>query len=764
MSNRKLLILYLSLSLIGLAACAGAPTEARPPARGPAHAAGRAAAPSYDRLPLYFVENRGQTDPQVGFYVPGKDNVLYFASDGLTLAFTAPHNAGAAAPALWAATADLAAPGRGQLDQPVPAAQRWAVKLAFVGANSAAQPVGEAPTPAVFSYFQGQPDQWRAGVPTFAQLRYQNLWPGIDLVYSGLSDQLKYEFVVQPGADPAQIQLAYRGVSGVRLTADGQLEVTTPLNTLHDAVPLAYQVKGGQRVPVQMSYALNNPAASGPAAAYGYGFHLGAYDHALPVILDPTVVLYAGYIGGAALDFGRTIAVDANGNAYITGYTESPGTFPAMVGPDLTYNGDQDAFVAKVNADGTALVYAGYIGGSSPDQGSGIAVDSNGNAYITGNTASSNFPRTVGPDLTYNGGVDAFVAKVNAAGTALLYSGYIGGSAQDLGSSIAVDGNGNAYVTGNTLSSQASFPKTVGPSLVYGGGSNFGDAFVAKVNAAGTALTYAGYIGGAGDDSGNAIAIDSNGNAFVAGFTNSTEATFPKSVGPDLTFNGGGGDAFAAEVKADGTSLLYAGYVGGSGTDSAKSIALDQNGNAYITGETDSTQATFPVLGGPDLTYNGGAHDAFVAEIQTGGSNLVYAGYIGGSGDDFATGIAVDQGGNAYIAGETNSTQATFPVLGGPDLTYNGGANDAYVAKVNAGGASLAFASYIGGADNDQGGGIALDGSGGVYLTGQTFSDQNTFPVTRGPSVTYSGFGDAFAVKVVSFVASHWLYLPLIRR
>jgi hypothetical protein len=335
-----------------------------------------------------------------------------------------------------------------------------------------------------------------------------------------------------------------------------------------------------------------------------------------------------------------------------------------------------DAFVAKVNAAGTALDYAGYIGGTGNDSGRGIAVDSAGNAYVVGQTTSSqtSFPVAVGPDLTFNGGTDAFVAKVNSAGTALDYAGYIGGVNNDFGLGIAVDGSGNAYVVGQTQSSETSFPVTIGPDLNYNGGF---DAFVAKVNAAGTALDYAGYIGGEANDLGFGIAVDASGNAYVTGSTASS--TFPATVGPYLTPNGLD-DAFVAKVKSDGTGLEYAGYIGGSGNDQGRGIAVDSLGNAYVTGTTRSDETTFPVIGGPGLTYNG-SDDAFVAKVNASGTALDYAGYIGGAGSDIGFGIAVDGFGNAYVTGSTDSGEATFPTTVGPDLTFNGG-TDAFVAKV----------------------------------------------------------------------------------
>jgi hypothetical protein len=408
-----------------------------------------------------------------------------------------------------------------------------------------------------------------------------------------------------------------------------------------------------------------------------------------------TALVYAGYIGGSGEEEGTGIAVDSAGNAYVTGFTTSTeASFPVTVGPDLTFNGGtHDAFVAKVNPAGTALVYCGYIGGGGEDAGYGIAVDSAGSAYVTGQTDSTeaSFPVVGGPYLNYNGNTDAFVAKVNPAGTALVYAGYIGGSGFDLGFGIAVDSAGNAYVTGYTSSDEGSFPITVGPDLESNGNA---DAFVAKVDPTGTALVYCGYIGGAGPDYGFGIAVDSAGNAFVTGSTDSDEGSFPVTVGPDLTFNGVA-DAFVAKVNPAGTALVYAGYIGGNSRDEGRGIAVDSAGNAYVTGATLSTEASFPVTVGPGLVHKG-LYDAFVAKVNPAGTALVYAGYIGGSRVDVGYGIAVDSAGNAYVTGWTDSTEATFPVTVGPDLTFNGGI-DAFVAKITEAFAATIQGSVAGG-------------------------------------------------------------------
>ncbi|HEX9287318.1 MAG TPA: SBBP repeat-containing protein, partial [Thermoanaerobaculia bacterium] len=501
----------------------------------------------------------------------------------------------------------------------------------------------------------------------------------------------------------------------------------------------------GRPVGIDVAYRLQSGAAGQPPA---YGFELGSYDRNLPLILDPAILVYAGYIGGGStgIDQGSGIAVDTSGAAYVTGRADSSESagFPVNAGPDTSFNGGSDAFVAKVAADGTSLVYAGYIGGVSFDFGFGIAVDGAGNAYVTGQTQSTEatFPVTVGPDVTFNGFVDAFVAKVNPSGTALVYAGYIGGTGNDLARGIAVDGEGNAYVVGQTTSSQAmNFPVAFGPDLSFNGAT---DAFVAKVNAAGTALDYAGYIGGANNDFGLGIAVDAFGNAYVAGQTQSSETSFPVAIGPDLTYNGGGFDAFVAKVNAAGTALDYAGYIGGEANDLGYAVAVDASGHAYVTGSTAST--AFPATGGPYLTPNG-LDDAFVAKVKSDGTGLEYAGFIGGSGNDSGRGIAVDGLGNAYVTGTTTSDQTTFPVIGGPGVTYNG-SEDAFVAKVDASGGALDYAGYIGGTGSDLGLGIAVDGFGNAFVTGSTNSSEATFPATVGPDTTFNGGTDAFVAKV----------------
>ncbi len=728
--RKTALVLVGSLSVFLLiAASTGTPqageTLSSSPAAPPAPTGVRA---GYGRIPLQFIPNEGQVSGHAAFYVRGGDRTIYFAAEGLTFALVGPRETGSET------------------------AGRWVVKLDFVDANPEAVPASLETSGATVSFFKGRPGDWKTGLRTSSRIVYRELWPGIDLLYYGTAERMKYEFIVHPGGDPSRIKLAYRGAESVRLKADGRLEISTPAGGLQDDVPVAWQEVGDGRADVAVAYTLEAGEGGPENRAHVYGFQVGEYDESLPLVLDPAILVYCGYLGGSSVDTGRGVAVDLSGNAYITGYTTSAEPeFPAIAGPDLTFNGSYDAFVAKVNADGTDLVYCGYIGGSAGDYGYAVAVDDQGHAYVTGMTYSSadTFPVIAGPDLTHNGSRDAFVAKVSTDGTDLAYCGYIGGAGGESGRGIAVDVSGHAYVTGRTSSWESSFPVAVGPGLAYKGGEH--DAFAAKVKADGTGLVYCGYIGGEKADQGDAIAVDPSGHAYVTGTTYSTQTTFPTLGGPDIIHNGGA-DAFVAKLNPSGAGFVYSGFIGGANNDEGLGIAADDFGCAYVTGTTFSTETAFPVLVGPDLTHNGGA-DAFVIKLNQTATTIVYSGFIGGSGDDTGKGIAVDGLGHAYVTGDTFSTEATFPVAVGPGLVH-GGDRDAFAAKVNVVGTGLVYCGYIGGVDLDLGTGIAVDGSGNAYVVGYTRSTETTFPAVAGPGLikpALPGFNDGFAAKISAY-------------
>src|SRR5919108_3072525 len=702
-------------------------------------------------LPLYFIENRGQVNARVAYYLHGANKILYFTSEGVTIALNGPLSKQSAQ-----ATVALVDSSSDPIDERSIA--RLVIKLDFVGADPAAIPVGEQLSTTRFSYFKGQREDWRTGLKTYHRLRYADLWPGIDLVYSGSVDRLKYMFIVKPGADPKQIRLRYRGAESLALDKAGRLLVRTVLEDFHDDKPKAYQELSGTTVDVVADYTLGT--------GHSYGFKVGPYDSSKALVIDPAILVYSGFLGGSGDDRANGIAVDSDGNSYLVGETNSTQlAFPTDVGPDVSQNGGLDAFVAKVDPTGSQLLYAGFIGGSADDRGRAIAVDSLGNAYITGETNSTQttFPVTGGPDLTHNGLSDAFVAKINPAGTSLVYAGYIGGFGNDRGMGIALGNSNRAYLTGEADSIGRSFPDGDG----FGALATFDDiqnglldAFVVRVAANGGSLEYAGFIGGIGTDRGTSIAVDGSNRAYVTGETDSTGTSFPdgNGFGALTTFDNtqnGALDAFVARVAANGQALEYAGYLGGISNDRGNGIVVDGSGNVYVTGETSSSEISFPDgnglggIPGPGQAQRGGI-DAFVAKINSAGSALIYAGFIGGSSDDRGNGIALLPGCasncEVFITGETNSTQTTFPVSVGPDLSHNGGV-DAFLAKVNSNG-SLGFAGYVGGAGEDRGNGIALDIFGGVYLAGETNSNQSTFPV-KGELDRTANFGfDAFVAKI----------------
>jgi hypothetical protein len=431
-------------------------------------------------------------------------------------------------------------------------------------------------------------------------------------------------------------------------------------------------------------------------------------------------LIYSTYLGGSNYDEGNGIVVDGLGNAYIIGITLSM-DFPATVGAfDTSYNGDQnygDVFVSKLNASGTALDYSTYLGGDGFDQGNDIAVDSSGNAYITGETAGG-FPTTPGAfDTLFNGGYyDVFVSKLNSNGTGLVYSTYLGGEYSENSYNISVDTSGNAYITGYSTSTD--FPTTVGAFDTSFNG--YTDVFVTKLNASGTALVYSTYLGGENNDYGQGIAIDGSGNAYITGYTRPGFPTTPSAF--DTSFNGTA-DVFVTKLNPSGSTLVYSTFLGGEAGEEGRAITVDESGNAYITGGTDSPD--FPTTPGTfDTSFNGYYRNVFVSKLNASGTAVLYSTFLGyGEGN----GIAVDGLGNAYITGYTNSSN--FPTTPDAfDTLYNGGSYDVFVSKLNTSGTTLCYSTYLGGVADDYGNDIAIDNLGNTYITGRTRS--NNFPTT----------------------------------
>ena len=677
---------------------------------------------AYAKLPAAFVENRGQLDPRVRYYAQGPRYAFYLTRDAIVLSF---------------------------VDDP--GSRGVALALRFPGSNPGRTLQAEERVPGEANYFRGSdPGAWRTSIPRFAQAAYRELWSGVDLRLREQPGTLKYEFRVRAGAHPEEIRMAYDGASRLSTDASGALLIETGIGTLRDAAPVSYQIVDGARVPVASRYRMIGATEYGFTIGAGYrpdldlvidpavqySTLLGGSSHELAAGIKVdgngnaylvgttqspdfpttagafkrtgaasnfgdvfvsklnaagTALVYSTFIGGNDFDFGRAIAIDASGNAYITGQTKSP-SFPTTAGAfDRTFNVDTcprcgidqyDAFVAKLNASGSALVYSTFLGGFDIDDGLAIAVDGAGSAYVTGETGSLNFPTTAAAfDRTKNGAFDAFVTKVNAAGSALAYSTYLGATQVEFGSRIAVDAGGNAYVAGAT--SSADFPATAGALDTSFNGAF--DVFVTKLNAAGSALVYSTFLGGQGFDSDGGLALDAAGNAYLSGSAGSTD--FPTTPGAFDTLSDGA-DAFVAKLNAAGSALVYSTALGGTSAEAANAIVLDASGNAWVTGGTDSSD--FPVTAdAADFSFNGVA-DAFVSELSANGAALLYSTYLGGTnaeaGDDIARGAT-----GVYVAGHTYSID--FPTTAGAfDIVFNGNTEifwgDGFVTKYAFEGAS----------------------------------------------------------------------------
>ncbi len=629
------------------------------------------------------------------------------------------------------------------------------VQLAFVGANAQPHIVGVDALPGTDNYLLGrQRAQWHTRVPTYAQIAYQGVYPGIDLVYHGRQGHLEYDWRLAPRAAVDRIRLAVRGATGLHLDSRGALVIGTRGGVVRQDAPLAYQEVAGARRPVAARYVL--------LGLRRVGLALGAYDHGQPLVIDP-VLSYASYLGGSDVDQATGIAVDGSGNIYVAGNALST-NFPTTTGAySTTFAGGTstgDAFVSKLSADGSTLLYSTYLGGSGDEDVSHIAVDGAGEAEIVGYTNSTNYPTVNAAQGAYGGGVyNAFASKLSADGSALVYSTYLGGKGDDEAYGLAMDSAGDAYVAG--LTSSTNFPLK---NALQGAFTGVYDAFVTELDPNG-ALLYSTYLGGSGDDDAYGIAIDGAGDAYVTGVTTSTN--FPVSATAyQRQYKGGcsGGtcsyNAFVAKIITGGTGLLYSTYLGGSGGylsggDEAEAIAVDGAGNAWITGQTDSTN--FPTTGNAvQKTNNGNPDVAFVAELNADGSALPYATYLGGSGDNGSYGIALDSANNVYIAGETSSTD--FPTVHATQAAYGGGAYNAFVSELTAAGGALAFSTYLGGSGDDAAFGIAVAPDDSVEVAGLTSS--TNFPTVNPLQAANAGNYDAFVASYgapASTCPSPWL-------
>ncbi|MGE0130294.1 MAG: SBBP repeat-containing protein [Blastocatellales bacterium] len=749
----------------------------------------------YGRLPMNFELNQGQAHESVRFLSRGHGYHVFLTD-------------GEAALVLQNVKSDEAKnSGASNFSEgnPQPASLPWSgdsqpsvLRIKPVGARAAKQVSGLNLLPTKSNYLIGNDSsKWHTDIPNYARVEYSEVYPGINMAFYGTQQALEYDFIVAPGADPDSITLSIEGADKIELDDNGDLVLSVAGEKVYHRSPLTYQddrSAAGARRQVNSRYVLKG--------GNQIGFAVESYDASRPLVIDPVVdfstffggigsdegfaiavdgsgnayitgttysnnfntfaplqtinrggkfdafvtkinaagngIIYSTYLGGGAEDAGRGIAVDSSGNAYVAGITNS-NDFNIRNAFQPTITGlTEDAFIAKISNDGANLLFSSYLGGSNIDQAFAIALDSAGDAYITGSTASADF-KTVNPiQPNYRGGFDAFVSKVKGDGSQLIYSTWLGGALFDEAYGIAVDALGNAYVAGTTSSTDFN---TINAMQTNNAGN--ADAFVTKINAQGSALTYSTYVGGSKLDVAYDIAVDVNRNAYITGHTFSDDYPTHNAL---QDVNRGNADAFVTRISSSGGAFVYSTYLGGTQGDFGRGIAVDSNLNACITGRTASTN--FPTSNALQLS-NRGNLDAFVAKLNLTGSQLVYATYLGGAEDDLGFGIAVDVDGNAYVTGDTRSTDFNTK---NPLQSSNRGGVDAFVSKLNTTGSALTYSTYLGGSGEDLGLGIALDISGNAYITGYTSSNDYA---TQSPIQAVSKGGlEVFVTKIFADASS----------
>jgi hypothetical protein len=716
---------------------------------------------NFDLLPLKFEPNQGQSSSDAKFLAQGRGFSALFKENEADFLF-AGHTA-----------------------------MSGLLRVSLLNASRNATVLGEKRLPGTVNYFIGNDrEKWHTKLPTFECLRYTSVYPGTDLIYYGNKGSLEFDYQLSPGVVPSQIRMRFEGARSLRIDGKGDLIVKANDGHISFQKPVIYQpAKGGRKNLVAGKFRILKKDT--------VGFAVARYDRTRPLVIDP-ILNYSTYIGGYA--DATSIAVDQNGEAYIAGWTFL--NFPTT--PDSYQPGSLQCsvyypcpFVAKFNNTGTALLYFTILTGSGVNTANGIALDANGDAFVVGSTSSTDFPITAGAFQTtfpiIAGTMPAgdnhvqttgFVTELNSTGSSLLYSTYLGGSTLTSINQIAIDTSGNAYLTGNTFDTD--FPTTSGAyrtTAVTKAIAGASSAFIAKLNPAGTALVYSTYMDGSGDDAGYAIAVDSAGEAFVGGNTDSID--FPVTPGAFQTSLGAPGiwAGFVTKLNVSGSAPVYSTYLGGNAGDSLTAIAVDSNGNAYATGGTASPN--FPITVGAFQSnigmsyFNYPQENAFVSELNSTGTALVYSTFLGGgislgaSADcgDGANGIAVDGQGMVYVTGI--ACTGDFPTTAGAFEPQNldgeiDGECTAFLTKMNpAPNTPLVYSTFLGGTGNGDAGdyywgdvanGIAIDPLSNVYLAGYTLSID--FPTTAG--VVETAFtGATEKAFVTEFNGSEMTALPI---
>ncbi len=715
---------------------------------------------AYGKLPLSFEANKGQTDPRVDFLARGSGYTVFLRGDGATLlldtrsAKLGPASAKSAIPPVVTKSIEY---------------REAALKLALAGSNQRAEAEALDLQPGASNYLIGNdPSQWRRNVPHFAQVKYRGVYPGVDLIYYGNQGQLESDYVVAPGASPSHIAMRIEGASKIKLNSQGDLVVATKAGSLLLHKPRAYQRTAGPQQEIAAHFVQHGSQL--------VGIEVASYDAKQPLVIDP-ILSYSTYLGGTSNQFLTGIAADSTGSAYVTGSTTSS-DFPTVAGSFQTTlsNTTGNAFITKLKPDGTGLVYSTYLGGTGTkgDASRAIAVDTAGDAYIVGFSSSTDFPITAGTAYqSVNKGGGGFFTKLDPTGSTLMYSTYLSGSASDSLNAVALDTNGNAYITGATTSTD--FPIVLATAVQTTNNTTatqVGTAFLSRINptlGGIPSLVYSTFLGGSKQDSGLGVAVDSAFNAYITGYTSSTD--FPQPATPNgfqTTLKNPSGNAFVAQIDTTQPALLvYSTYLGGSANgqgsspgDVGSAIAVPAAGGlAYITGYTYATD--FPTVTPLSTTSNTPFQKAIIAQVNTtksGAASLTYSTYFGGTvlalgstqhGADLGFGIAVDSLKNIYVAGTTSS--ADFPVTPGAPQPSKIGIQNAFFSELNPAGSTVLFSTYLGGS-NDAADAIALDAASpaNAYIAGVT---SGNFPTTavafqNTDGVTGNNNNDGFVAKI----------------
>jgi hypothetical protein len=636
------------------------------------------------RVPIRFEPNLGQSEPDVRFLARAAGYSVAFLGDGSALYFFEA--------------------GGGE--------QEYTLRVEFLGRNDEIALAADDLLPSVTNSYTGQdPSAWVAGIPNYGRLRARALYPGIDLIWRARHGDLEQVYQVAPGADPDQIRVHFPDTAWVKLDGRGGIRLGVSNGHLRIHPPYAYQVSGGHREKVEISYCLEGNVVC---------FRTGQYDRSRRLVIDP-VLNVATYVGGAGYDRAYAVAVDASGSMYVAGETASVkfGTVTTVGQPVRT---NREMFVSKLSANGTSLTYTTILGSSGNDSARAVALGPSGTVYAAGVSSGTNFPATASAyQKTSGGSDDAVVAKLDSAGK-LSWATYIGDVSADVATGLAADAAGDLYVAGSTASLQ--FPTTAAaPQRQHGGG--FNDAFLLKLSASGSTLAYSTLLGGSGNDVARGVAITAGGQACVAGVSQSANLAVKSAY--QSTYKGNG-DAMVACMNAAGDSWTYVTYLGGTGVDEANAIALDASGNAWVAGMTFSE--SFPTTYGAYQTTRRSGYEAFLAKLAAAGSTLSFSSYLGGKGSDTATSVAIDTSGATWVAGFTNSSD--FPAAAAWQPALRGGF-DGFATQFSLDERTLLASSYLGGSLDDRI--LSLAASATKMVVAGVTSSVN-FPVTASAAQT----------------------------